>query len=73
MESGGQGTDIKSGGSTGAGTPAVGTAASTPSTAQDGLSNSLPNISPLSPVGGSEVERWCRFFRNNAKGKVQVV
>ena len=51
--SGGQGADIKSGGSTGAGTPAVGTAASTPSAAQDGLSNSLPNISPLSPVGGS--------------------
>ena len=44
--------DIKSGGSTGAGTPQL-VHASTPSTVQDGLSNSLPNISPLSPVGGS--------------------
>ena len=50
---GGQGADIKSGGSTGTGTPGVGTSASTPSAAQDGLSNSLPNISPLSPVGGA--------------------
>ena len=50
---GGQGADIKAGGSTGTGTPGVGTSASTPSAAQDGLSNSLPNISPLSPVGGA--------------------
>ena len=50
---GGQGADIKSGGSTGSGTPAVGTSASTPPAAQDGLSNSLPNISPLSPVAGA--------------------
>ena len=54
--SGGQGADIKSGGSTGAGTP-VGTALQHHQ-AQDGLSNSLPNISPLSPVGGSKVVWW---------------